>query len=203
MQIWADILSSDRSWTETCCFAQDSTRNMRFCSYIIFLLRDQWLTERLSKAMGAALVSYKFLLTKAVSTTSRQFHQNFHFTWKKNDLQSRREALANPNGPKEARAWPLILPSKPSITFWNSLWRDRQMTSRDSTLDSNLNSAAAVQPDQRLVKVLSPLKSQQRQCGVSILFKSITDAKSEPREVRFLMLMPQSGAECEALAERY
>ena len=127
----------------------------------------------------------------------------FSFHMKKNDLQSRKEALANPNGPKEARAWPLILPSKPSIAFWNSLWRDRQMTSRDSTLDSNLNSAAAVQPDQRLVKVLSPLKSQQRQCGVSILFKSITDAKSEPREVRFLMLMPQSGAECEALAERY
>ena len=40
------------------------------------------------------------------------------------------------------RAWPLILPSKPSITFWNSLWRDCQMTGRGSNLDSNLNSAA-------------------------------------------------------------
>ena len=40
------------------------------------------------------------------------------------------------------RAWPLILPSKPSITFWNSLRRDCQMTGRGSNLDSNLNSAA-------------------------------------------------------------
>ena len=40
------------------------------------------------------------------------------------------------------RAWPLILPSKPSITFWNSLLRDCQMTGRGSNLDSNLNSAA-------------------------------------------------------------
>ena len=44
------------------------------------------------------------------------------------------------------RAWPLILPSKPSIVFWNSLRRDCQMTGRgsnlDSNLDSNLNSAA-------------------------------------------------------------
>ena len=36
----------------------------------------------------------------------------------------------------------LILPSKPSITFWNSLKRDCQMTSRGSNLDSNLNCAA-------------------------------------------------------------
>ena len=40
------------------------------------------------------------------------------------------------------RAWQLILPSKPSIAFWNSLWKDCQMTCRGSNLDSNLNSAA-------------------------------------------------------------
>ena len=40
------------------------------------------------------------------------------------------------------RAWPLILPSKPSITFWNSLRRDCQMTGRGLNLDSNLNCAA-------------------------------------------------------------
>ena len=33
------------------------------------------------------------------------------------------------------RAWQLILPSKPLITFWNSLQRDCQMTSRDSKLE--------------------------------------------------------------------
>ena len=37
------------------------------------------------------------------------------------------------------RAWPLILPSKPLIAFWNSLRRDCQMGLK---LDSNLNCAA-------------------------------------------------------------
>ena len=38
---------------------------------------------------------------------------------------------ARPSDPRKQsrklapRAWPLILPSKPSITFWNSLWRDQ------------------------------------------------------------------------------
>ena len=40
------------------------------------------------------------------------------------------------------RAWPLILTSKPVITFWKSLQRDCQMTCRGSNLVSNLNSAA-------------------------------------------------------------
>ena len=40
------------------------------------------------------------------------------------------------------RTRPLILQSKTSITFWNSLRRDCQMTGRGSNLDSNLNSAA-------------------------------------------------------------
>ena len=33
---------------------------MLFCSYVIYLLRDQWLIERLSEAMGVALVSNNF-----------------------------------------------------------------------------------------------------------------------------------------------
>ena len=55
---------------------------------------------------------------------------------------------ARPSDPRKQsqraapRAWPLILPSKPSMTFWNSLWRDCQMTCRGSNLDSNLNCAA-------------------------------------------------------------
>ena len=40
------------------------------------------------------------------------------------------------------RAWQLILPSKPSITVWNNVQRDCQMTGWGSNLDSNLNSAA-------------------------------------------------------------
>ena len=87
------------------------------------------------------------------------------------------------------RAWQLILPSNPLITFWNSLWRDCQMTGRSSNLDSNLNSATWPTS----CKGLKPLKSQHKLCGVWIL-KSATDAKFEPIEVtfKFLRLMPST-----------
>ena len=149
---------------------------MRFCSYVIFLLLDQWLIERLSKALllGAALVDSNFSPTPLG-------HRKFHFIWKKKwlsaalNVQSIKNFLtlelscfpqaslsrsaataadlktpcvcACQSYPRKQsrraapRAWPLILPSKPSITFWNSLWRDCQMTGRGSNLDSNLNSA--------------------------------------------------------------
>ena len=152
---------------------------MLFCSYVIFLLRDQWLIERLSEAMGAALVSINFLLILS----------KFHFTWEKKsdsslpkiykalkpcwllnwlsiasvvacfpqasrslpavtaaDLETpcvcaRQSCLPKQSRRAAPRVWLLILPSKPSITFWNSLQRDCQMTGRGSKLDSNLNSA--------------------------------------------------------------
>ena len=44
-------------------------------------------------------------------------------------------------------------------------------------------------PDQRVVKILSPQKSQHELCGVWVLFKSVPDAKFEPSEVTFLRLM--------------
>ena len=47
-------------------------------------------------------------------------------------------------------------------------------------------------PDQRVVKVLQPPKSQNKLCGVWILFKSVTDAKFEPSEVSFLRLIPST-----------
>ena len=43
-----------------CKFAQDSIRNLLFLSYVIFLLTDQWLIEKLSKAMGVALNGNNF-----------------------------------------------------------------------------------------------------------------------------------------------
>ena len=45
---------------QTGCFARDSIRSKLFCSYVIFLLRDEWLIERFSEAMGAALVGNNF-----------------------------------------------------------------------------------------------------------------------------------------------
>ena len=50
-----------------------------------------------------------------------------------------------------------------------------------------------VPPDQRVVKVLSPPKSQHKLCGVWILFKSVTDTKFESSGVTFLRLMPRTG----------
>ena len=76
IRIWADAFSSDRSSIHTCCFAQDLIRNMQFCSYVIFLLRDEWMIERFSEAaeaMGSALVCNNFSLVL----------WTFHFTWKK------------------------------------------------------------------------------------------------------------------------
>ena len=57
----------------------------------------------------------------------------------------RPEQAVQESSPPASRAWPLILPSKESklsITFWNSVRRDCQMTGRDSNLGPNLSSAA-------------------------------------------------------------
>ena len=67
------------------------------------------------------------------------------------------------------RACLLILPSKPSITFWNSLQRDCQMTCRGSNLDSNLNSAAWPTS----CKFLSALKTLNELCVIRIIFRSL------------------------------
>ena len=52
--------------------------------------------------------------------------------------------------------------SKPPIAFWNSLRRDCQMTGSGSNLDSN----SGLPPDQGVVKVLQPPKSQHKLCGL-------------------------------------
>ena len=98
--------------------------------------------------------------------------------------------------PKQCRravpwSWPLILPYKPSMTFWNSLGEFARWPAWAQTWTQTWT----LPPDQWVANVLSPLKSQHKLCGVkpgvSILFKSVTDAKFEPRELSFLMLMPQ------------
>ena len=138
---------------------------MLFCSYIICLLRNQWLMERLREAMGAALVffishekkkwlvaarnlqSIKTLLTLELS----QYRKNGSMFSSSEPVAARSDCrrlgnasvCARQSYPRKQslraapRAWPLILPSKPSITFWNSLRRDCQMTGMGSNLDSN------------------------------------------------------------------
>ena len=68
------IIIQSRGEFQTCCFAQDLIWNMLFGSYVIFLLRDQWLIERLSDAMGAALVGSNSLPIPPKFS----FHSNFH-----------------------------------------------------------------------------------------------------------------------------
>ena len=98
--------------------------------------------------------------------------------------------------PRAFSAWPLILPSKPSITsgFRNNLWRDCS-SARWQAGAQTWTQTWTLPPDQRVVKVLWPPKSQDKLYGVWILFKSF-DAKFEPSEVRFLRLMPSTGMYC-------
>ena len=65
--------SLDRSLIQTCYFAQDSIQNMLFSSCVIILLRDEWMIESLSEAIGAALVGNNF----------SPIPWKFHSTWKK------------------------------------------------------------------------------------------------------------------------
>ena len=74
--VWGGALSSVRSWIQTCCFAQDLILNMWFCSYVIFLLREEWMIERFSEAMGSVLVGNNF------SPILWKFHFTIQFTWK-------------------------------------------------------------------------------------------------------------------------
>ena len=205
---------------------------MQFCPLRHILLRDQWLIERLSKAMGAALFGNNFSPTgnsienfishkKKVTLSCPKFTFKPFWLWQWVSIarvatrfpQARlsRPALnaadsetlcvcACPSDqPKlcltaAPSARPLILQSKPSTIFWNSLRRECQMTGMDSNLDSNLYSAAWTTS----LKVLWPLKLQHKLWGVWILlvwilFNSVTDAKFELREVTFLRLIPCTG----------
>ena len=74
---WADALFLD-SWVTARRFrsalcSEVLIRNILIWSYPQCLLRDQWIIERLSKAMSATLI------------ISCQFHRKFHFIWKKSD----------------------------------------------------------------------------------------------------------------------
>ena len=180
IKIWADALSSDRSSIQTCCFAQDSIRNMLFCSYVIFLLRDQWMIARLSEAMGAALVGnnfspipskFSFHMKKKSDSSRPEIYKALKPYWLLNwfsiarvvacfpqasrsrpsatAADSKRPVFVLARPTRASRAWERpqelgcwFCPSTPLITFWNSLWRDCQMTGKGSNLDSNLNSAA-------------------------------------------------------------
>ena len=99
--------------------------------------------------------------------------------------------LCSPNLPKPCRSsatrdWQLILQSKPTIVFCDSLRGDCQMTCRGSNFDSNLNSAA--RPTK--CEGLSAQKSLKKLCGVWILVESVKDA--------LFLCLSCAGAHCSA-----
>ena len=158
---------------------------MWFCSYVIFLLRDEWMIERLSEAMGAALVGNNFspillefyftlkkkwlvaarnvqsiktlfALELSHSRKSGSMFSSSELVAARSDCRRLGNALKRPSDQGKQsrsaapRAWPLILPNQPSITFWSSLRRDCQMTGGAWTWTQTWT----VPPDQRVVKVL-------------------------------------------------
>ena len=158
--------------------------------------------ERLSEAMGAALVCSNFSPIPAL------FHRNFHFPWKKpfwfltvelsrycksgSKFSSSEPVAARSNYRRLGNALCLISPVQPaqavpergpkssaSDGHWSSsqnlrlssgiaFGSDFQMTGRGSNLDSTWT----LPPDQRVVKVLSAPKSQNKLCRVLIHFRS-------------------------------
>ena len=99
--------------------------------------------------------------------------------------------LCSPNLPKQCRSSAtrdrqLILQSKPTIVFCDSLRGDCKMTCRGSNFDSNLNSAA--RPTK--CEGLSAQKSLKKLCGVWILVESVKDA--------LFLCLSCAGAHCSA-----
>ena len=129
---------------------------MWFYFILCHTFTQRWTTDwRLSEAMGAALVGNSKAMGAIPLKISSHIKKKKCFKllrpgWASSDCSLHRlenalcllmtfqcrRAQAAP------RAWRLILPSTPSITFWNSLQRDCQMTitGKGSNLDSNLNS---------------------------------------------------------------
>ena len=138
--------------------------NMLFCSYFIFLLRDQWMIERLSKIIGVASVGNNFyvffqlhwkfhLVWNTIQFSLPKIYKSWKPFWLLNWVSTARIVAHFPQASMllfaaaatnlethcvcaclsdqpnlklcqnaASRAQPLILQSKPSFVFWNSLW---------------------------------------------------------------------------------
>ena len=55
----------------------DSIWKMLFCCYALFLLRDQWMIERLSKAISAVLVSNNLFDSQTMSVSQELWLSNY------------------------------------------------------------------------------------------------------------------------------
>ena len=147
--IWADALFLDRSSIKTCRFAQDSIRNMLSRQFYGNFISHEKQIDKLLPEIYKALKPYLLLNWVSIASAVACFPQASLSLPAATAADSETLCVcARPSDPRKQswraapRAWPLILPFKPSITFWNSLRRDCQMTCRGSNLDSNLNCAA-------------------------------------------------------------
>ena len=86
---------------------------------------------------------------------------------------------------------PLILQSKLSIVFWNSLLECLPDDLRAQTWQ--WTQTWTLQPDQLVVKVLSAPKSQNKVCGVWILFRSVKNVEFEDSTETVSILILQTG----------
>ena len=147
---------------------------MLFCSYVIGLLRDQWIPTEV-----ASFPQVSWLWPAATATESG------NALCLCSPIQQDRSAQAvQESCPKSLVVdfCPLNL-RLPSGTALGEIARPAGAQTCTQTW--------TLPPDQRVVEILSPLKPQHKLCWGWILFKSVTDAKIEPHMVKFWMLMPQ------------
>ena len=89
------------------------------------------------------------------------------------------------------RAWPLVLPSKPSIVLEQPLGVIARWPAGAQTWTQTWT----LLPDQRAVKVLSALKSQNKLCGVWILFRCVKKAEIEDIAETISTLIPPTAVD--------
>ena len=148
-------------------------QNFHF-TWIKKVLGVAWNLQSIKNLLPLELSQYSKSGSMLSSSVQVAAHSDCSWLWNTLRVFARPSDPPKPEQCQRAaqRAWRLILPSKPSITLWHTLWGDCQTTCRGSNLDSNLSSAAWLTS----CKGLSPPKPQHKLCGIPILFKSVTDA---------------------------
>ena len=141
-----------QAWLQICCFAQDLIRDMLFQSYVIFLLKDQWMLERWSEAMGfrrrqllANSIELFISYEKSLVVAARNLHRIKTFLTvelSKYHKSGSTFSSSEPIAATTCQQW--LQPIRESLVF--VLARSTRPScagvGRGLNLDSNLNSAA-------------------------------------------------------------
>ena len=155
---------------------------MWFCFYVTFLLRDQWLIERLREAMGAALVGEIFL------KRAGRGPQRLPPTRKRHVFVLARPTHASRAGarPQELGHW--FCPFNLWLSSGTSFGEIASWPAGARTWTQTWT----LSPDQLDVKILSAQKPQNKLCGVWILFRSVKNAEIEDIAGKISTLIPQT-----------